>query len=88
MGNKCLSPCPTPLTDVKSKFRCSYFCCLKGATINVIHSGITGLGSETDSIDGMEIKDISPVEQKHLKLTEDLSKNGVWWYFYIIKTTI
>ena len=59
MGNKCLSPCPsTPLTDVKTRFRCSYFCCLKGATINVIHTNnIDPEGN--DELDGDNDKDQS-----------------------------
>ena len=58
MGNKCLSPCPTPLTDVKSKFRCSYFCCLKGATINVVHTGAVEDDYEFDDIDGKKTDNI------------------------------
>jgi hypothetical protein len=78
MGNKCLSPCPsTPLTDVKSKFRCSYFCCLKGATINVIHTGnANGTDSETDTVDGIKTEDIL-LEEHNTKSAENTHKNGV-----------
>jgi hypothetical protein len=53
MGNKCSSP--TPLADVISKIRCSYFCCLKGATINVIHTNC-------DEVDGDEDPEYSLAE--------------------------
>jgi hypothetical protein len=46
------------LTDVKSKFRCSYFCCLKGATINVVHTGAVEDDYEFDDIDGKKTDNI------------------------------
>jgi hypothetical protein len=82
MGNKCLSPCPAPLTDVKSKFRCSYFCCLKGATINVIHTGVVDDNSELDDVDGVKTDSILWEKRKEKSTLSTLgidilTKNGV-----------
>jgi hypothetical protein len=37
MGNKCATPCNSSTPSLKNRIRCLYFCCLSGASINVIH---------------------------------------------------
>jgi hypothetical protein len=37
---------PTPGPEFDSKIRCSYFCCLQGATVKVVRN------SDIDDIDG------------------------------------
>ena len=80
MGNKCLTPCTgsTPLTDVKSKFRCSYFCCLKGATINVTHTN-----TDMDETDGVKSEKIICEDNSDIS-----SENGIYGNRHIAETTI
>ena len=89
MGNKCPSPCPTtPLTDVKNKFRCSNFCCLKGATINVIHTNTDF--EENDTVDGLNESETSDTERTNEEkiITDHSSNHGIYGKRDITKTTI
>jgi hypothetical protein len=59
MGNMCLRICPsTPGPEFDSKIRCSYFCCLQGATVKVIHN------THTDEVDGSSDITSTFIEEK------------------------
>ena len=52
MGNKCVTPCTPTTPNLRNKIRCLYFCCLRGATIKVIH---THDSDDIDQCDGVSV---------------------------------
>ena len=64
MGNNCVTPsCLKPTPNLRSKIRCMFFCCLRGATINVKHSNHPSDecdGGGTADFEGLKIDSTIP----------------------------